>query len=306
MVLEDLLNQAEGGPYIAETRDDTLTIKKKNLNAKPIKSYTWKGEDGKLLTFKPETKNKAQGTKSTKVKVGSWDEENKEFYEADATEWTDDNARLGEEVNLPPDEHTAELQELANSSDSPFALEDLEYKIAVPKKISTASESFKVRDVTNSYDKYIPAVENTAIQIQTFDFFNQFEYGDYLQGKEVNKEKVPAEGNNKRTNQALENNPGTCSIEAEPMLECDMVITILGVAKKHEGNYYIDECTHSIGQTYVVDCKLKRNGTGRVNETNATKIDATQLSKNVNTQVGADNIIPSNQVNSIKPGKFPL
>lgn len=303
-VLDDLLDNAEGGPYIAETRDDTLTIKKKNFSAKPVKTYTYKGETGKLLNFKPETKGRKSIAGSGKITAGGWDESSKEFYEGDATELTDDNMRLGESVEMPPDENSIKLAELAATSDNPdFAIQDLEYEISIPRKYSTATEAFKTKN-DSGLDNYIPAIENTSVVMQTFDFLNRYEYGDYIATGEVNKEKVAPIANNKRTNAVLEKNPGSCKIEAEPELESNMVITILGVSKKHSGNYYIEECEHVIQNDYIVSCSLKRNGSGNVDNNNPTKVLVEDISKTTNSNVGPDEINPVNVVETTTPTNF--
>lgn len=297
-MLDDLLNQAEGGPYYAETRDDTLTIKKKNLSGKPVKSYTYKGERGELLSFEPESKSLSKGSKSTKIKSGAWDEENKEFYSSEATEYSDDNTRLGEEIDLPPDGVTSEnlgfvgddglihFDDLDGSSDVPGIID---HNIPVIKNINTASEGFKMEVKPGVYN-YIPATENTAINIQAFDFFSPEEYGSYLQGNTGTKDSIPNEANNARTNSALDKNPGSCDILGEPALENNQIITIMGVSKKHTGNYLITDCEHTIGNTYITTCKLKRNAVGRVSEGNPQKASTSDIKKETNNQVGASDI----------------
>ena len=297
-MLDDLLNNAEGGPYILDTDGDTISINTKRLSSKPVKSYIWKGEKGELLSFEPESKNRTGGAKATKVTSGSWNEEDKEFFEGSATELTDDNHRLAEEVELPPDENTVDLS--IEPTDAELAENDLNYAYVVPIKINTATESFKTTTL-DGFHNYIPAVENTSIQIQTFDFFNPLEYGDYIAGKGTTEKAVGPSANNTRTNNVLESNPGSCEILGDPALEDNMVITISNVAKKHEGNYLITEREHLIGSTYIVSCKIKRNGRGSVSQNDPTKVTVDTINKELNNQVGPDAVDTREEIEQVEP-----
>ena len=101
-MLKRQLDKEKNGPFVLEGRDDKLIIKKRNLGKAPIKAYEWKGEDGELLKFRPETKNRSNKAASTQVTVGTFDPEQKIYYEGSASEVTDDNPRLGDVVDANP------------------------------------------------------------------------------------------------------------------------------------------------------------------------------------------------------------
>lgn len=289
--VEDLLSEVEGGPYVLETRDDTVTLNVRRLNSKPIKSYTYRGEDGELLSFKPQSSHKSSSIKSTKVSAGAWDEASKDFYISSSTEVDDTNTRLGEEVTLPEDDQLAQLIKdgVVDPSDE-TAIMDIEAAYAVPKKINTSKQSYK--DPTTG--AYFPAVENTSVVIQTFDLFNPIEYGDYVTGKiqsgDEPEVKVNSTAKNKRTTDSLDSNPGRCILLGDPDIECNQVITILGVGKKHEGNYFIESSEHSLDGSYTITCTLKRNGKGRISQDDITKVSTEDLNKPLNSEVGPDTV----------------
>lgn len=75
-------------------------------------------------------------------------------------------------------------------------------------------------------------------------------------------EKAAAHAENLQKDAELENNPATAELIGQPEIEVGQIITILGVAKIHDGNYYVAECEHILKEdTYELSIsKLLRDG----------------------------------------------
>lgn len=75
--LRKYLDKLPGGPFVIDSRDDNVTIRTRNYNQDPVRVYTYKGEDGELLSFTPESKNRQHARGSSKTSATSWDAKNK-------------------------------------------------------------------------------------------------------------------------------------------------------------------------------------------------------------------------------------
>lgn len=321
--LNYLMARADGGPFVVETRDDTIRIGVKAMGSKPVKSFTWKGGTGELISFDPESKNES---KATEVVSGGWDEENKEYLEGSATELTDDNDRLSDFVNLKgsikSSEATRDLKKYqefqlsAGTARASTSEEDGVFSKKTNTKITNATPGYKKENQDGSTN-YIPYRTDVKLfdpildgySEKTFDpkldpFSNKLEkrtqfvsmFGSEKPIDENNPSSVAA---NELTNATLESNPGSCEIVGEPSLESNQVITIIGVSKKHSGNYLITECEHNLGTTYTVSCKLRRNATGSVSTTNPNKVDVKTIKKPINNGVGAKFIDETKEVKEV-------
>lgn len=102
------------------------------------------------------------------------------------------------------------------------------------------------------------AIDETAVTLPTggiLDINEYVELVDDLKLDDANQVK------NERANAALKMNPATLVAEGDPDIECGQVVTVLGVAKKHSGNYYVEESTHTIKPRsgYMMELALPRN-----------------------------------------------
>lgn len=98
--------------------------------------------------------------------------------------------------------------------------------------------------------------------------------------------KAAALADNKRQDQELETNPGSADLIGQPEIECGQIITILGVASEHAGNYYIQECEHILNESiYDLNIgKLVRDGVNRSSAHSGKK----------STKVNLATLIPNN------------
>lgn len=108
-------------------------------------------------------------------------------------------------------------------------------------------------------------IDNTAVAQTRFEIVEDDKRLSKVDISDEDPDKAKALAENDRENNELENNPATASMEGDPSIESGKIITILGVSKKHSGNYYIKECEHSIDDAgYIVEIsKMVRNGTNR-------------------------------------------
>jgi len=86
----------------------------------------------------------------------------------------------------------------------------------------------------------------------------------------------------------LKNNPGYIEAIGDPNIVKGKIITILGVGKKHSGNWYITKVEHLIGdgKSYMMRIDIVRQGSNiKVNNSYA---GTDQTNKVLNKQIGPD------------------
>lgn len=94
-MLNDEVQKEPGGPWSMVVRDDKLIKEKTDTSQTPFRSYTWKGGDGEMLSFRYSTKNKENMKDASKVETSGWDTVNKTFVKTEATSENDKSPRLG-------------------------------------------------------------------------------------------------------------------------------------------------------------------------------------------------------------------
>lgn len=92
--LDELKDNEPGGPWVLETHDDELTIKKRNFNQAPIRSYIYKGEPGTLLEFQPQGKNKTKKGAASGITIQGWNPETKEHTQLSVTPNSNTDTKL--------------------------------------------------------------------------------------------------------------------------------------------------------------------------------------------------------------------
>lgn len=99
-----------------------------------------------------------------------------------------------------------------------------------------------------------------------------------LPSSEHDIEEAFAKGSNLQAEAALQKNPAELIVVGNPLLESGKIVTILNVSKKYSGNYYIEECVHSMnfGQAYKTTMKLTKNALGKtgVDAPDKVKVDS--------------------------------
>lgn len=253
-VLREKLNGFDNEPYVLDSRDDELTIRKRNFNQTPFRKYTYQGEDGFLLTFNPVTKSRSRSSNNNAVQYSGWDPINKTFKSnrADAsTSATEDS--------------------LSN-----YLTGDLD-KIYVPqifmgRSLGTPTPS----DATQTVK---------SLMIQRFEGQSKEDFVKSVIGGRATSQ--IAQGI--RDNAELTMNPANALVVGDPNLEVGQVITFENVSKKFSGNYYSIKSIHTIdaGVPYLVNLELTRQG---VNVKGLpSSISAKDAKKRINKQLGVSN-----------------
>lgn len=125
------------------------------------------------------------------------------------------------------------------------------------------------------------ARDNTAVAKTVTDIVLE----DSKPGKNVispeSAARAKALADNERSENELNNNPATATMEGEPSIETGKIITILGVANRHAGNYYIMDCEHTIDDNGYI--------------TNITKMTRQGINKNDYNATTAGNTLPQNK-----------
>ena len=301
----EVIEKTPGGPYVLEGRDDTLTLKKRDFSQGPIRSYTYKGESGELLDFIPETKNRTKKSASANLSGSAWDRETQEYHETNITEADDDSPRLGDEVDgsnrLSEKEQQKynDLEANANYYEEQLHIKSAQsYNILTPagsntdllivgnKFASTAPgrEVFDVQDNANTFSvvpkNFSSGVDNTATLQNKMSVFDINKYKASVEDFANYKEELK----NKRSDEALDKNPATATMVGDPMVISGKVLNILGVAKKHTGNYYVTDATHhiSVSDGYTMELTLKRNALSSTGNTQGDKIQVKAIDKPIN------------------------
>lgn len=290
--LKDFFDKQPGGPYVIDSRDDTVTIRTRNFASEAIREYVYKGEDGELLSFTPETQNRSKAKTSKNIKVVSWDSSGKEAISQKSTQ--------SENTQSYP------IQNIWNASPVPFSPEWVQQKQSEGRQLRVVGPEARKVGI-KEWKTYDPSVEED----QGSDRYNRYETNDgrvvyseslitnvgvervtpfgvrdgtattlpdYIRYKERQPETGPAKtlvrgsddpGNarafadNRRTNDELDTNPATASVVGNPLLESGKQVKITNVATKHSGKYYIKSVRHKIdSQGYITDIESMVKGLG--------------------------------------------
>jgi len=88
--------------------------------------------------------------------------------------------------------------------------------------------------------------------------------------------------NKKNIDSSLNDVKASLSIEGDPILRADRVITVSNVAQKHQGNWYVVKITHKVDSTsFITTMELQRNATNKpTNESETAELSG------VNSSVG--------------------
>lgn len=286
-VIDEVLEEAPGGPYVMESRDDGVTIKKRNFGKNPFRSYHIRGENGTLLSFKPETKRAVStGAAATKTIGGKWDVENKEYTEEEYTELTDGDTRIGEGIELESAEANTYpgFEEEEGKTGVGKLGEPEKYK--VPIVVNTQTNPDKTVTTQFGNKIYLNPVENTGVIIKDTYLATRDEYIDYIETGNLPTSNEKAK--NSRAKAAIERSPANATIIGDTEIQSGQIITILGVANKFAGNYYIEEAEHIVDTQYIVNLTLRRNGLGIPDANDPTTRSTKDFGIEENTSLGPD------------------
>lgn len=345
--LRKILDRLPGGPYVMDSRNDTLYIRTRDFKQTSHKSFTWKGGTGELLDFKPITKNRAKKSESDQITVNTYDPKTKTASKVVAVPAADTHpagtvvtTKLGEvttlDIYLAPGEtpidafqkklpkpkgptyiprynepvfSAEQIKQLNDEADYQKFLKNRDPSLdALASIVSKNEKLINGKDVSfgdtykdfnnNTVDKDLLVLsKNTnnglllkavsiapsrgvtvggAARDATAYAKNNFALvtGQTSVGKNIhvndNTDKAEALADNTRKAAELDNNPGSAELLGQPDIAVGQIITILGVAQTHSGNYYIGECEHVLSDvTYELHIeKLMRDGVTRVTTNN--------------------------------------
>lgn len=292
--LKNFFDKQPGGPYVIDSRDDTVTIRTRDMSASPIREYLYKGEDGELIAFTPETKNRSKSKTSEAINVVNWDSSSKRAI-----------TQLAKREDSSVESESSPVQSIWNASPVPTNPywfqqrqdENVKARVIGPdgKKIGTKDwkkENLKNEKIVDS-NNYTKIENNGSWSVYSDELINQRintnkgAFGssgsttlpEYIRNKNSKPIKGPSKtlmrgsesstnakafAENRRKNDELDSSPGTATVVGNPLLESGKTIKIGNVATKHGGLYYIKACKHSIGNggyLTTIDNMIKSSGT---------------------------------------------
>lgn len=325
-VLKDAVASLPNGPWIIETRDDTLTIKKQNYAQTPFRTYTYKNEDGHLLSFSPETKALTRKSSANQVKQGKWSREEKEYEETLHTTEDNKEPHLGKIMENPTNPSDYDLAKMPRVIDP--TLTDEEYRDEFMSRMASGeiSEQYqylqynrlinepfgellahtpevkregipkykKINDRNDWRTDYNGEVlENRDNTAAPFIIEQWVPYEDYIQemgGGDLD-EAEGGKGKNTQDEGLTKKNPATARVLGDPRLISGIVLTFKNVSDKFSGNYYVIEATHDLSHSgYVVNLKMKRHGINAVEEIPAGSAKAVDMGVPTNEDTSDDQV----------------
>jgi hypothetical protein len=268
-ILKEVGALEPGGPYLAETRDNKLIIRKRDFNQTPYKTYEYGGGNSDLIEFTPESSNRMHSSTATGIDYAGWDKKKKQFHQG------------GRDPGTKPERVLSELQETKRVLEK-FTPEELRKMVTggVIRKDETRNQSSGTNSVYGRMTGDVlggiaPLSDNTrVVRILELPITAEQELAAVKEGlgetdnvqvvdpKANNGLDSFAKADNLGKNAELEKNPASAKIIGDPRIEPGMLITILEVSKKYMGNYYItkvtDEVDGSVG--YITSLELRRHG----------------------------------------------
>lgn len=278
--LNDLASREKTGPYIVETRDDKLILKRRNFNAPPYRTYEYGGPTGELLDFTPESKTRTKAGSSSAMGFSGWNPLNKTSFSGVAdgdgdsvlTQWTNElkfyeaqEKKYGGDVIVDGKKRMV-VNKAINSVGSTSQKYNFDQKNSfngVRVKDNAFSTNALLRNGIQEYHirikDHVRALK-AAIQDRTTE--KEARIRQMYWGMGINPEEAFNNANALRKNAELNRNPATASVWGDPKITVGMIITFMGVGKKYSGNFYIKRVTHTVDRSsgYITDMELIRQG----------------------------------------------
>lgn len=278
-LLDELGKRQPGGQYILDTTDDEATLKQRNFNQKPVRSYSYGLKDGELQAFQPESKGKSKKGSSTNINYGGWDAVNKTYYNGD-TNASNEPTPLSAKTKATLAKYQAQYDKLNQAGDDSkvlgFTTVRLESSLRsdATRRVQILPQPITILDKKTALKKTIDFFNNPDGNSKPIDDPTSSSPGDSL-----------GHASNLRDEAELKMNPGYFEAVGDPDVLKGKIITFLGVSKKYSGNYYITKIEHVIdGQKpYMIHGDLVRQG-HNIKTNNQYK----NTLKLINTKIGAN------------------
>lgn len=297
-LLKEYLAKQKGG-YILDTRDDEITIRRRNFNQAPIKTYTYGGDKGDIISFKPMSKIRSKKSKAMAVGVAGWDPLNKNTYAGTITGLSDSNPTLAKFRQM-----LRFYTDLSNQPGGGVLKVEQPIKIAQPYLGSIESRSDHAQDYTKVdlglYSRVTVNDKVAALKKAMDNYIKTLQNGAY--DPSGNAEDGYNNAFNERKAAELKMNPATATVYGDPTITVGKIITILGVSKKYSGNYYIISADHRVRSNgFITELQMVRQGHNSPNTLDDTRVGVSGA--DVNNSVGPTTSEPNKKQLKIKTDK---
>ena len=283
--MDGIAKREPNGPYMVDTRDDGITLRKRTYTRRPVISYEYGSGDGMLIDFSPETKRKSRKGSSTGMGFNGWNALDKSFFSGTATA-ADGDPSLAKAIEML--NYYKGVQKKGGGAlvtGKRVGKEFLPFinDLNVASKIDNAGVYTRRRMVADiTVDDQVSALDKA---IKDFNDEKDARRKEMYNALGINPPDAYSHAANLRRNSELNKNPASALVWGNPALECGMIVTILGVSKKYSGNYYIKKATHEVDTSggYVTDLEMARQGDNI--KTNEDYADSREIARPLNTKV---------------------
>jgi len=258
--LSEAAMKAPGGPWIVDTRDDELIIKKRNFRQPPYKSYNFGGDEGNIIEFTPVSKNRSRAAKAMNIGFQNWDPALKSVVTGNANAANGySEEELSQYVQVYKFYKNAQDHKLGN-----LTIGDL-----VPKLLPSINRfnfNAGADNTANFSNTPLYRLQNVNTRVEALkgaiEDYTQNLYNNTFNPSAKNAVDAYNQANNLRKSNELKLNPATATMVGDPNLIVGILITIMGVSQKYSSNYYVIKATHSIvpGTGYMVNLEMATQG----------------------------------------------
>ena len=314
--LTEALESDGSGNYKLDLRDKTITIRKRNFNIKPITTLYYRSDNDIIISFTPETERETRKSRDNGTSLSRWDSLNKEYVKGLVPKTVSGNGNGTELIML---------------GDALMAVKNKPLPTIKIKMNGTEQEITTWGDPTN-LKANAPVKIPPSLTPQKLDFFDKL--SSFLTGngwpKSTSKTDLDSELDplakvmagletaglinpdasaeseddafasllQDSEEESLKTNPAKLITLGNSIFVSSKVITLLGLARKHCGNYYIAKAIHQVNNSegWMVSMDLYRNATTFNGSPN--QILARDFGIEVNNELGPVNSRPSYTIKS--------
>lgn len=253
--LRNIVTREKDGKYRMFIRNNVLYVAERGTGKASVQTFTYKA-DQSMLSFKVSWKEASKDSaKTKKVKVGP---DGKPATPDKQTDTSTDDRR----VSISSEGVASALDQFGESLSNSTNLLGIGSGSASTNTPPTTSTPGILDAFKSTVSPLVDSILGKNVPTATKDTGEASDLGHSLQ--------------NKATHKVI---TGDLTIEGNPLLKPDQVITISGVHVSHAGNWYIQGLKHSVSkQEYITNVDLSRN---------AAKVGGVKADK-ANKTVGPD------------------